>query len=44
LGISEVQLLKDYPTLSAIDLTNAWVYAKVYAEEIEIAINENEEE
>lgn len=44
LGISEAQLLKDYPTLSATDLTNAWVYATVYQEEIDTAIRENEEE
>ena len=44
LGISEAQLLKDYPTLSATDLTNAWVYATVYPEEIATAIKENEEE
>jgi uncharacterized protein (DUF433 family) len=43
LGISEAQLLKDYPTLSATDLANAWVYATVYPEEIAIAIGENEE-
>lgn len=44
LGISEAQLLKDYPTLSATDLTNAWVYATVYPVEIATAIKENEEE
>ncbi|MCC5644090.1 DUF433 domain-containing protein [Nostoc sp. CHAB 5824] len=44
LGISEAQLLKDYPTLSATDLTNAWVYATVYPEEIATAIKENEED
>jgi uncharacterized protein (DUF433 family) len=43
IGVSEAQLLKDYPTLSATDLTNAWVYAIVYPEEIETAIRENEE-
>ncbi|NMG22981.1 DUF433 domain-containing protein [Brasilonema bromeliae] len=43
LGISEAQLLKDYPTLSATDLANAWVYATVYPEEITTAIRENEE-
>ena len=43
LGISEAQLLKDYPTLSATDLANAWVYATVYSEEIATAIRENEE-
>lgn len=44
LGISEAQLLKDYPTLSATDLANAWVYATVYPEEIATAIQENEED
>ena len=44
LGISEVQLLKDYPTLSATDLANAWVYATAYPEEIALAIKENEED
>jgi uncharacterized protein (DUF433 family) len=44
LGISEAQLLKDYPTLSATDLANAWVYAAAYPEEIAIAIKENEED
>lgn len=43
LGISEAQLLKDYPTLSATDLANAWVYATVYPEEIATAIGENDE-
>lgn len=43
INISEAQLLKDYPTLSATDLTNAWVYASIYSEEIETAIRENEE-
>jgi uncharacterized protein (DUF433 family) len=44
LGVGEAQLLKDYPTLSATDLTNAWVYATVNPEEISIAIQENEED
>lgn len=43
LGISETELLKDYPTLSATDLANAWVYASAYAEDIEAAIQENED-
>jgi uncharacterized protein (DUF433 family) len=42
LGISETQLLYDYPTLSATDLANAWVYASANPEEIETAIRENE--
>ncbi|NJP09568.1 MAG: DUF433 domain-containing protein [Leptolyngbyaceae cyanobacterium RU_5_1] len=43
LGISESQLLYDYPTLSATDLANAWVYADANSEEIETAIRQNEE-
>ncbi|SRR5579883_1755320 len=42
LEISETQLLYDYPTLSATDLANAWVYASANPEEIETAIRENE--
>jgi len=42
LGISEIELLRDYPTLSVIDLANAWIYANANAEEIETAIQENE--
>ncbi|MBD1899844.1 DUF433 domain-containing protein [Trichocoleus sp. DQ-A3] len=44
LGISETQLLDDYPTISAADLANAWAYAEAYPDEIEIAIRENEED
>jgi len=44
LGISESQLLYDYPTLSATDLTNAWVYAEANHFEIETAIRDNEED
>ena len=44
LGISESQLLYDYPTLTATDLANAWIYAEVNSEEIETAIAENEED
>ncbi|MBD1926996.1 DUF433 domain-containing protein [Trichocoleus sp. FACHB-90] len=43
LGISEAQLLYDYP-ISAADLANAWAYAKAYPQEIEIAIRMNEED
>ncbi|MEB3192494.1 MAG: DUF433 domain-containing protein [Snowella sp.] len=43
LGISKSQLLKDYPSLSAGDLANAWFYAFMYLEEIALAIKENEE-
>jgi uncharacterized protein (DUF433 family) len=42
LGIAEVQLLQDYPHISAADLVNAWIYADAYPEEIEAAIHANE--
>lgn len=42
LGASEADLLHSYPTLRAEDLTNAWAYAQVHAEEIEQQILENE--
>jgi len=44
LGVSESELLHSYPTLSATDLTNAWVYAEANSSEIEMAIQDNEEE
>jgi uncharacterized protein (DUF433 family) len=44
LGISESVLLDDYPTLTATDLANAWVYADVYAQEIAGEISENQED
>jgi uncharacterized protein (DUF433 family) len=44
LGVSESELLYNYPTLSAADLVNAWVYAEAHSEEIDTAIRENEEE
>ncbi|MGK7943020.1 MAG: DUF433 domain-containing protein, partial [Microcystaceae cyanobacterium] len=44
LGISESQLLYDYPTLTATDLANAWIYAQANPDEIAIAIRENEED
>lgn len=43
LGITEVQLLQDYPHISAADLVNAWIYADAYPEEIEAAIRANTE-
>lgn len=42
LGISEAQILQDYPTISAADLANAWAYTKAYFDEIEAIIKENE--
>lgn len=37
-GATEAYLLEDYPTLTASDLANAWVYADAHSEEIEAAI------
>ncbi len=42
-GVSESELLQDYPTLTAQDLANAWAYARSRREEIEREIRENEE-
>lgn len=41
-GVSEAQLLEDYPTLVAADLANAWGYVRSHREEIEAAIAANE--
>ncbi|KYC40490.1 hypothetical protein WA1_25545 [Scytonema hofmannii PCC 7110] len=42
IGITEAQLLQDYPHITAADLVNAWAYADAYSEEIEAAIHANE--
>jgi len=42
LGVSEAELLQDYPSLTARDLTNAWSYFDSRKEEIEREIAENE--
>jgi uncharacterized protein (DUF433 family) len=44
LGLSEAKLLENYPTLTAIDLVNAWSYASAYTEEIDRAIAQQDEE
>jgi len=41
-GISEVDLLRNYPQLSANDLANAWDYVHSHQAEIEEAIAANE--
>jgi uncharacterized protein (DUF433 family) len=41
-GVSESELLQDYPTLTAQDLANAWIYVRSNREEIEREIAENE--
>ncbi|MCU0568852.1 MAG: DUF433 domain-containing protein [Oculatellaceae cyanobacterium Prado106] len=43
LGVSESQLLEDYPSLTASDLTSAWVYADTHSDEIATALQDNEE-
>jgi uncharacterized protein (DUF433 family) len=43
LGISETQLLQDYPHITSADLVNAWSYADAYPEEIAAAIRVNNE-
>jgi uncharacterized protein (DUF433 family) len=43
LGVTESQLLVDYPTLQARDLVNAWSYAQSHGEEIRTEIRENED-
>ncbi len=41
-GASEADLLRNYPTLRAEDLANAWAYARAHPDEIDRAIDENE--
>jgi uncharacterized protein (DUF433 family) len=42
LGASEAQLLIDCPRLKAVNLADAWAYAKDHADEIAIEIRQNE--
>jgi uncharacterized protein (DUF433 family) len=42
LGTSEADLLRDYPSLTAQDLANAWAYVRSHQEEINAQIEENE--
>lgn len=44
LGISEAQLLQDYPQITAADLVNAWAYADAYPEELGTVIRANNSE
>lgn len=43
LGLSDIQLLENFPTLAAADLASAWAYVAAHRDEIEQAIRENEE-
>lgn len=40
-GITEAELLQDYPSLTAKDLANAWDYVNFHKAEIELEIREN---
>ncbi|MGB3639809.1 MAG: DUF433 domain-containing protein [Rivularia sp. (in: cyanobacteria)] len=42
LGYSDSDLLISYPTITATDLANAWIYAKAHPDEIELAIERNQ--
>ena len=43
-NVGEIELLRNYPQLSANDLANAWDYANAHHTEIERAIADNEAE
>ncbi|MCU0345306.1 MAG: DUF433 domain-containing protein [Saprospiraceae bacterium] len=43
LGLTDAQLLEEYPTLIQQDLNNAWAYFAAFQEEIENNILENEQ-
>ena len=42
-GVSEADILRSYPTISAEDLSNAWHYARAHLIEIEAQAKANEE-
>jgi len=42
LGYSDADLLTSYPTITAMDLANAWLYAVAHADEIDWVIEQNE--
>ena len=42
-GIGDADILRNYPTLRAEDLANAWAFVVANREEIERQIRENEE-
>ncbi|MBD2743709.1 DUF433 domain-containing protein [Coleofasciculus sp. FACHB-1120] len=42
-GASDAELLKFYPHLSAADLVNVWAYADAHPDEIETALQEQDE-
>lgn len=42
LGVSEADLLADYPSLTTEDLANAWAYVLAHPDEIDRQIEEQE--
>ena len=42
-GVSEADILRSYPTISAEDLANAWHYSRAHLAEIEAQAKANEE-
>lgn len=42
-GVSEADILRSYPTITAEDLANAWRYTRAHLAEIEAQIRANEE-
>lgn len=42
LGYSDADLLTSYPSITATDLANAWVYAQAHSDEIELVIERNQ--
>lgn len=43
-GLSEAELLNNYPGLTQADLSHAWDYAAMHAAEIAVAIRDNDNE
>jgi uncharacterized protein (DUF433 family) len=44
LGTKDIDILRSYPSLRAVDLAEAWAFAEDHRDEIEKDIRENEEE
>lgn len=44
LGVSEVDIMRNYPTLRAADIARAWEYVEAHPAEIAEAISTNEED
>jgi uncharacterized protein (DUF433 family) len=44
MGLTEAKILENYPTLTAIDLVNAWSYTNANSDEIDREIDRQEED